>query len=346
MSKPKVSVVVPIYNVRAYLDRCVNSLLSQTLDGIEFILVDDGSPDGCGEIADKLALENSNIKVLHRENGGLGPARNSGIGIADGEYIGFVDSDDWVEPNMFEALYCAAKRVDADAVYCGYKVYTNGIVASINRQPMAGILFEGEDEIFSFRRSFYGAAPCRCKEDPTPVSVWVGLYRHDLICQNNISFLNIRSEDKFFNTQFCKTAERVFCIADTPYCYRKDEQPSITKSFKRGTVDELLNLFERLLEMAYDEETDYRCESVIRAKRCILDYSRALICLIESTVTNSSEKRAFISRVLGDKSVRAGCHRYPFWKLPCTQAAFYLCIKFKLVLLSRLLARIHLGVSA
>lgn len=341
MSRPKVSIVVPIYNVRAYLGQCIDSLLAQTLDNIEIVLVDDGSPDDCGAIADRFASEHCNIKVIHRDNGGLGPARNSGIEVATGEYVGFVDSDDWVEPDMFESLYSVAVRTDADAVYCGYKVYKNGEIVSINQQPMRGMLLEGEDEIFSFRRSFYGSGPHRYKEDPTPVSVWVGLYRCDLIRSEGLSFYNIRSEDKFFNTQFCRMANRVCCIGGSPYCYRKDEQPSITKSFKSNTVDELLELFEQLLEMAYNEDQLFRQESVMRAKRCVFDYTRSLICLIETPEVSYCDKRGGIRRLLGDSSVRVACEGYPFWKLPCGQMFFYLGIKLRSVGLTRLLAQIR-----
>ena len=94
MSEPKVSVVIPMYNVEKYLDTCVQSVRKQTLQDIEIILVDDGSPDRCGEMAEEYAKQDSRVKVVHRKNGGLGPARNSGMEIATGEYIGFVDSDD------------------------------------------------------------------------------------------------------------------------------------------------------------------------------------------------------------------------------------------------------------
>jgi glycosyltransferase involved in cell wall biosynthesis len=112
----KVSVVVPVYNVEAYLKECVDSLLAQTLKEIEIILVDDGSPDGCPEICDNYAQRYDNVIVIHQNNSGLSEARNAGIGIANGEYIGFVDSDDYVDNDMFEQLYVNAINEDADVV--------------------------------------------------------------------------------------------------------------------------------------------------------------------------------------------------------------------------------------
>ena len=115
----KVSVTVPVYKTEKYLERCVGALLCQTLEDIEIILVDDGSPDACPEMCDRFAETDGRIKVVHRENGGLGFARNSGIDVSTGEFIGFVDSDDYVSPDMFEKLYNAAKEHDAQIAMSG-----------------------------------------------------------------------------------------------------------------------------------------------------------------------------------------------------------------------------------
>ena len=97
-----ISVIVPIYNVEKYLDKCIESIVNQTYKNLEIILVDDESPDNCPEICDKWAERDSRIKVIHKENGGAGSARNAGIEASSGEWIGFVDGDDWIEPNMYE----------------------------------------------------------------------------------------------------------------------------------------------------------------------------------------------------------------------------------------------------
>ena len=117
--KGLVSVIVPIYNVEAYLERCVDSIINQTYKNLEIILVDDGSPDRCGEICDNYATKDSRIVVIHKENGGLSDARNAGIEKAQGEYLSFIDSDDWIEPNMIEVLYNACISNSAKMAYCG-----------------------------------------------------------------------------------------------------------------------------------------------------------------------------------------------------------------------------------
>ena len=117
----KVSVIVPIYNVEKYLKRAVDSLVNQTLKDIEIILVDDGSPDGCPAIIDKYEKDYPNIIAVHKENGGLSDARNAGMAAATGEYIGFIDPDDYAEPDMFEKLYDSAKPDERDFAFCGYR---------------------------------------------------------------------------------------------------------------------------------------------------------------------------------------------------------------------------------
>ncbi len=105
-----ISVIVPVYKVEPYLDKCVQSIVEQTYRNLEIILVDDGSPDNCGAMCDAWARRDGRIKVIHKENGGLSDARNAGLAAASGEYIGFVDSDDWISPEFYEALYTAIQK--------------------------------------------------------------------------------------------------------------------------------------------------------------------------------------------------------------------------------------------
>ncbi len=114
---PLVSVIVPIYKVEKYLRRCVDSLVTQTLRDIEIILVDDGSPDGCGKICDEYAEKDQRVKVIHQRNGGAASARNAGVKAAQGKYVAFVDGDDWIEKETYADLSAAAASVNADLVF-------------------------------------------------------------------------------------------------------------------------------------------------------------------------------------------------------------------------------------
>ena len=117
---PKVSVIVPVYKVEKYLNRCVDSILSQTFKDFEIILVDDGSPDRCGDICEEYAKKNNKVKVLHKKNGGLSDARNAGLNMATGKYIVFVDSDDYIDSNMIDILYKRIVDTSADMAICNY----------------------------------------------------------------------------------------------------------------------------------------------------------------------------------------------------------------------------------
>ena len=129
-----ISIIVPIYNVELYLRRCVYSLITQTYKKIEIILVDDGSPDRCGEICDEYAKADSRVRVIHKTNGGLSSARNAALDIATGDYIMFVDSDDWIESNCCEELVKKIMEYNADIVAFGLNyVYDSGkIVKSLS----------------------------------------------------------------------------------------------------------------------------------------------------------------------------------------------------------------------
>lgn len=116
-----ISIVIPIYNVEPYLRRCVDSVLAQTYTDLEIILVDDGSPDGCGAICDEYAAKDTRIKVIHQKNRGLSGARNAGLELATGEYVAFLDSDDYVDTTMYEKLLKVLEENDADIAECGYR---------------------------------------------------------------------------------------------------------------------------------------------------------------------------------------------------------------------------------
>ena len=328
---PKVSVIVPMYNVERYLERCVRSLLVQTLQNIEIILVDDGSPDACGHLAEGFAKRDDRVKVVHRSNGGLGPARNSGMEIATGEYIGFVDSDDWVEPQMYAELVAAADKARAEVCFSGMQVMNDGVKGDRNVNPFAGRVLVGQDEIFELRRSFYGGLPDGRQWDPVPIAVWTAVYRRDFLTEYGIRFRAIRSEDKFFNTDVCRAAHCVTAIGETRYNYRCDGQSSITRSFSTTMVSSYVELFEALKAMAKEEPEQFRDECKLRAKRCIVDYSRVASRVIASSSSSYSDKRAAIYQLIEAPVVRNALYKFPCRKLPVQQAFFSWLMRWHMI---------------
>ena len=271
---PKVSIVVPMYGVEPFLNKCVDSLLAQSLHDIEIILVDDGSPDRCGEIAEEYAIKDNRVKVIHQKNSGLGPARNTGMAAATGEYIGFVDSDDWANNCMFERLYNAAKKNNADIAVGGHCDWREGKVIRSKRHPLAGKTVMDRSEIDEIRRNLYGRSIDDKVTEAFPMSVWIAVYRKTLIDNNQLKFKNIISEDVIFNISAYKFANKITFTGDTDYCYRNENQTSIMRSFS----EEKLKKYEDYLKMLgniAEEENNPEC--LMRVKRAAINCCRSQI---------------------------------------------------------------------
>lgn len=130
--KALISIIIPVYKVEKYLEKCIQSVINQTYKNIQIILVDDGSPDNCGKICDEYAKKDHRIEVIHKSNGGLSDARNKGLEIAKGEYIGFVDSDDYIESDMYEVLYNLLKQYNVDVSICNFYTVSQEKIAIKN----------------------------------------------------------------------------------------------------------------------------------------------------------------------------------------------------------------------
>ncbi|MCB2353216.1 glycosyltransferase [Clostridium estertheticum] len=144
MNNPLISIIVPIYNVEVYIRNCVDSILGQSYENLEIILVDDGSPDNCGDICDEYRSKDKRIKVIHKKNGGLSSARNAGIDIASGDYLGFIDSDDWIERDMYESLYNALTSHKADISVCGRYIVDGSRITTISDSEKAEVFTRSE----------------------------------------------------------------------------------------------------------------------------------------------------------------------------------------------------------
>jgi glycosyltransferase involved in cell wall biosynthesis len=235
-----VSIIVPVYKVEDYIDKCITSILSQTFVDIEIILVDDGSPDNCGQIADLYAEKDSRIKVIHKENGGLSSARNAGIKIATGEYIGFVDSDDWVEPNMVEVMYKAGKQADADIVISNYRrIYSDKIEDNYLKLKSETIDLKDmglKEYIFKYFFPYIHGH-----------EAWNKLFKRKIIEKNQLKFeknADIFSEDMLFNLYVLCHINNICSVDVTLYNYLQREN-SIMNSPRPNLINQYCTLFER-----------------------------------------------------------------------------------------------------
>ena len=269
----QVSVVIPVYNVERYLDRCVQSVLNQTLKDIEIILVDDGSPDNCPQMCDDYARRYDNIKVVHKTNAGLGMARNTGLAHCQGEYVAFIDSDDYIDSEMIERLVTEAVINDSDAVFCGFNLQTTKGVWHKSKE-VAGLSRWEDDDILSFMLDMVASDKNVRQERKFYMSVWHSIYRRSLIVENSISFLserNILSEDIPFQIDFLKKAKRVSYIPYNGYFYCSNPK-SLTASFNIDKFDRSIALYRLLIQQL--AEVDGGIE---RACRLFIGYSRTLI---------------------------------------------------------------------
>lgn len=204
---PLISVIVPIYKVEKYLDRCVESLINQTYKNLEIILVDDGSPDNSPAMCDNDAKKDSRIKVVHKKNGGLSDARNVGMSVATGEFISFIDSDDYVSDDFFEVLYNTMITEKSDIVECSVvKFYEDNLFDKHN----------DDNEITTF--STVDALSALISENPFHQHVWNKLYKTDLV--KDIEFaVGKLNEDEFWTYQVFGKSQRVTKINKTMYYY-------------------------------------------------------------------------------------------------------------------------------
>lgn len=328
---PLVSVIVPIFNVEPYLRQCVYSITSQSLKEIEIILVDDASPDASGAIADELSKLDDRIRVIHHSNNaGLGPARNSGIEIAKGDYLMFVDSDDWIDSDMVESLYTLSRQKGLDICFCGRRVVTDGVIKSESPHPLADCVVHGAEKE-AFRRELYGALPEKVVDSPIPVSAWAALYKRSLIQENRLRFINIRSEDTVFNIPACAYAETIGFHTGVFYNYRKDQQASITNTVSGKSIASFVPFFIKLKDLALSEPEKYRQECVLRASRRIIDLTRGAVYLVMQSCYSRRRKYTMAKSLIANEVVIESLESYPFWKTPGPQAIFTFCMKHGLL---------------
>lgn len=219
--KPVISVIVSIYNVQAYVEKSVHSIRNQTYKNLEIILVDDGATDNSGKICDELATKDSRIKVIHKQNGGLSSARNEGVKIATGEYIAFVDGDDWIDEDMYEGMLDAILKHDADIAVCNYKEISKKGVRDTSTDEIT--VFEGRETLKVFieedvRYQIQNAA-------------WNKLYKRSLMGELRFPEGKL-FEDIVYTTKLLARSERMVYTNKAYYNYIFDRSDSIMNSKK------------------------------------------------------------------------------------------------------------------
>ena len=230
MGEGLISVIVAVYNIEEYLRRCVDSVLAQSYGNLEIVLVDDGSTDGSGGICDEYAARDGRIRVIHKVNGGLSDARNAGLEVAQGDYIGFVDGDDWIEPDMYRAMYEACVKGKAQMAACRYKQITRSGV--IDASTGNSVLLSKAEALEIY--------VCGDERYLIYNSVWSKLFSAELI--RGMRFpVGKNSEDIMFTTKAFCSMERLAYLDTAYYNYVLDREGSIMneKAGERRLKDEI-----------------------------------------------------------------------------------------------------------
>lgn len=316
---PLFSIIVPVYNVEKYINKCVNSILEQTFTDFEIILVDDGSPDNCPAICDEYAKKDARVKVIHKKNGGLINARKSGLEIAGGEYIGFVDGDDWIEPDTYENFAKMIKKYAPDIVLSDF-YFDNGKELANSTQ-----LFEQEfydksalkeklypKMLFSGIYYKFGVNPC----------CWSKVYKKELI-EKNLPQVEGRikmGEDAAFTYPCLLDAESAATVKKPSYHYIQNPQ-SMTNSYNKDLKDIIFLPYERIKEKCREcgidlgKQPDY-----------YLLYLANLLIRNETAVTNYKKN---VNALLSNKDVIKSANNIDLSLLPIHTKFFAISLKLK-----------------
>ena len=266
MNNELISIIVPVYKVEKYLEKCVKSILNQTYTNLEIILVNDGSPDECGRLCDKLAKVDDRIKVFHKENGGLSDARNYGVERASGEYIGFVDSDDYIHENMYEKLYEAIKKSGTKISECGVtRVYKNKLRPHYEGEDYFSILDKQEYlEEYLENRRLYGSA-------------WCKLIHKDLAKKIKFPIGKIY-EDAFYTLELLENVDKFTIISGNYYYYFIRENSITTRPFSSKDMD-YIEIMDRIRDYTLSNFPKFKEQLLVRLTYAYLSIFNQLIVL-------------------------------------------------------------------
>ena len=340
MIQPKVSVIIPCYKVEKYLDRCVESVINQTLKDLEIILVDDESPDHVPEICDEWALKDARIKVIHKKNGGLGMACNSGIEVATGKYVAFLDSDDWIDANMYQTMYDTAEKHQAQMVFTGLRrVDTNGNVIGYLTHKEKFQIYEGKNEIDGLACDLVASEVSLAAERILQMSAKVVLYSKSTIDENHLRFVSERevmSEDMHFNLNMLSHSQCVCVVPRFFYNYRCTTG-SITQKVDLDQFERIKSLYFFTLkecQILGIEENIYQ-----RIQRFFIGYVRNYIRVVCRSKSSISEQIKIIQMIVNDPVWNIIWLSYPIHVAPLKQRLFVRLIQKKRIRILKILLK-------
>lgn len=327
-----ISVIVPVYNAEMYLERCLDSLVDQKMENIEFICINDGSTDRSQEILDEYAEKDERFCVFQKENGGVSTARNLGLEKASGKYIMFLDSDDWYESDTCKKAYSLIDENNADvALFCMDMEYAE-------HSEYKSILLDeyikfDEDGCKELHRRCIGLIEDECRElrkfDFLSV-LYLKIYRKDIIEQNNIRFEDIRKtgsfEDGLFNIEYFNHIESAVYSPDSLYHYNRCNESSITTKYREQLPKQWETLFE-ILNKHVEALDDSRCRQALNNRIAYAIFPLGLNVI--SGEIPARVKYRKIRELLKSQKLYKGFSYYEIMKMPLAFKVFFLLAKWK-----------------
>lgn len=331
---PKISIIIPVYNVEKYITRCMDSIINQTFKDLEIILVDDGSLDNCPQICDDYACQDDRIVVIHQENKGLGLARNAGLDIATGKYVTFVDSDDYIALDAMERIW--NRLEDSCADMCVFSYVNKADSGDENRKiiPVGETVFEGRSILSVLLLGMVGAEPSYYRDTYIGMSVWKCGYLREVLEKNRIRFISERvyiSEDIMFQIQALKYMRRAVTMTDPLYYYCENaSSDSLTKKYSEDKFRRYKKLYLKELELLNDLRLGE--DGFNRAARMFLGNVRVCVKQIcfNSSLSNN-DKKLLIREICNDDEFQKIIKKYPWNKNPIKQRIIIMLLKYKCV---------------
>lgn len=328
----KVSIVIPIYNTEKFLNRCIESTLNQSHNNVEVILVDDESPDNCPAMCDEWAKKDSRIKVVHKKNAGLGMARNSGIEVATGDYVIFLDSDDYIHRDTCKTAIKAIEDNGTDiCCYSCTNVYSNReYPANISR--ICGV-YKNEQVINPFLTNSIAASEHR-QEKPIFVSACMVMYKAYIFKTLGLRFLSERdylNEDLIFRIELCKLIKSLVIIPN-PFYYYYHNEGTLTTRYKANRFDATIIMFEKV----NDEIKEFDLPELYRRSQRALMVN--LIVCLKHEILFAKENGLFkalknIKTICKNDTVQEVLHTYPIDRMPKKQKFLFKAIQHKCVIM-------------
>lgn len=334
--KELVSVVVPVYNVEKFLDRCVKSIVEQTYVDLEIILVDDGSKDTSAEICDKWAQKDARITVIHKDNAGAGFARNSGIDAANGKYILFVDSDDYIAVQTVEKCVAELQKTKADFVMFGrFNVDGEG---NVTEKPMVDsqLFFEGEQVLNDILPGLF------TYERGSGISTCCKMYDLELIKSTGVRYRSEReilSEDAFFNLELFSYIKTVAIIPESFYYYYKNEN-SLSRSYRKDLPKLNAAFLDAALKLCKQANYPRRVCDYVKARYHI--YAFGGMKQIQAGDFPENEKKALLYEIFKSQTMQDSIDSSVLRLESFALRVFYTCVSLKLYFICRILIKISL----